>query len=319
MIAPAAFALALTLTTASRADDALPRVRLDLHGCDASMTTEVRRIAEVELRAVVIDAASQREAATHVVITCREDALVDLFVSDEATAKQLERTVRLTETAARAQARLLALAAAELVRASWEELESNPKPEVPAATPPPAKIVTAVRHAVEGPPTVIADAAADGRIIGPQKMLLYGAGVRARVALAGPVFLRVDALFDFGSLSRKTGRVSAEAFSGGASGAWGFDWNLLYGFAWVGFRGTYVRLLGAPEPGTTGHTLRGGLFGAEIGFDMVLRPRSSPLFTLGVSGGYAVVGVHGTVDGESPVDLKGPWAALSLGVGLSKR
>ncbi|HEY5146070.1 MAG TPA: hypothetical protein VII82_04860, partial [Polyangiaceae bacterium] len=39
---------------------------------------------------------------------------------------------------------------------------------------------------------------------------------------------------------------------------------------------------------------------------------------VGVSAGDAVVGVRGDVQGDSPVAVLGAWAALTLGVGISK-
>src|SRR4029077_7676204 len=76
-----------------------------------------------------------------------------LRVLDPTTGKSVERSVALAQAAPTARARLLALAIAELVAASWSELESNPQPKAPPAEPlAPVEAREAARRVVEPRP-----------------------------------------------------------------------------------------------------------------------------------------------------------------------
>src|SRR4029079_18035478 len=98
-------------------------------GLDASLAVEAQRLAASELRATLVDPAPDG-TVTEVKATCR-GALAALEVIDPTTGKSLERTVARTAAAPNGRARLLALAVAELVVASWSELQTNPEPRAP--------------------------------------------------------------------------------------------------------------------------------------------------------------------------------------------
>jgi hypothetical protein len=138
-IAVCAFLISLRGSGAYAQPSRSPHVVLNLNGCDPALANEVRRIASVELRAVVVEPTEAEGAVTHAVVACRGGE-AELQVSDAATSKQLQRIVSLSDATSPARARLLALAIAELVAASWEELESNPQPKVAAVPPPPASM-----------------------------------------------------------------------------------------------------------------------------------------------------------------------------------
>lgn len=61
-------------------------------------------------------------AVLSLVDACAADGTLSLAIDDAATSKRVERVVELGPVPARARARVLALAAAELLRASWAEL-----------------------------------------------------------------------------------------------------------------------------------------------------------------------------------------------------
>ena len=109
-----------------------PSVSIDIAGCDPDLARESRRIAAIELRATLVDTAPDA-TVTQVRATCRA-TFAELEVVDPTTGKSLGRTVTLAEAPPNGRARLLALAVAELVAASWSELQSNPKPRALAAT-----------------------------------------------------------------------------------------------------------------------------------------------------------------------------------------
>ena len=86
---------------------------------------------------------------TRIIIECTGPRAV-LRVGDPLSRKVVQRTIDLSTSEPKARGRLLALATAELVVASWTELETNPKPRVePAGPPPPAKVRDAARQVVK--------------------------------------------------------------------------------------------------------------------------------------------------------------------------
>ena len=182
-----------------------PRVSINMVGCDAALAREAQRIAAIELRATLVDRAPDA-TVTQVTAACRS-TVAALEVIDPTTGKSLARTVALTETAPSGRARLLALAVAELVAASWSELQSNPQPRAPPATPlAPYAAREAARAAVADRSLELA-AAFDVHVLASGDFL-FGGGARAAVWIS-PLFLaRFDALADYAEVGRGTGRVA---------------------------------------------------------------------------------------------------------------
>ena len=232
----------LSAASAARADDVPPgpRVSVDLSGCDPSLAGEVKRIAGVELRAVVVDASDPRVPVTRAVVACHE-AVADLWVSDPVTSKLVGRTVSLDPTAAPAQARLIALAVAELVMASWEEVESNPEPKVSAATRAAPELRASARAVVQaakasatavaaggptaggptdvGPPRIALDATGEARAF-TGGAAVFGGAVRSSVRLVSAFTLRFDLGADFGDVSRLDGSVSPSGPMRSSTASW---------------------------------------------------------------------------------------------------
>ena len=121
-----------------------PRVTLEATGCDALHVDEARRVLAVELGASL--AGEGDATAVTVRVTCvGGDARI--VVLDPLSRKSLERRVALGSEDPRARGRLLGVAAAELVLASWSELAENPEPRVPSADPAaPPETVAAARE-----------------------------------------------------------------------------------------------------------------------------------------------------------------------------
>ena len=177
---------------------------------------------------------------------------------DPTTGKSLARTVALTEAAPSGRGRLLALAVAELVVASWSELQSNPQPRAPSATPlAPYAAREAARAAVADRSLELA-ATFDVHLLASGDFL-FGGGARAAVRIS-PLFLaRFDALADYAEVGRETGRVAVIMPS--VSAALGISrWigASLRPAVSVGLRGGYVRMNGiADGAAATGSTSRG--------------------------------------------------------------
>jgi hypothetical protein len=121
-----------------------------LRGCDDLREAEVERVLAVELRADPQPAESSDP--TWIVARC-DDGRVIIEVSDPVSRKTLRRTFHLGTARAEARARLIGIAASELVLASWAELALRPRlrvePEGPA--PDAASAAAAVRRAREAP------------------------------------------------------------------------------------------------------------------------------------------------------------------------
>jgi hypothetical protein len=147
-----ACALALSpalITAPAAAQSERPRIALVVDPCalagtdhDVSTTAAIRETEK--LLALELDARLEEpsDAVTTVRASCSASTppLVALEVSDPITRKTVLRKIDLSTYPFRARARVLALAAAELVAASWAEAAANPTPKVEPAGPPPAPV-----------------------------------------------------------------------------------------------------------------------------------------------------------------------------------
>jgi hypothetical protein len=304
---------------AARAERALgldrPGVSIVVVGCDKMLAGEAQRIAAVELRATLVNAASD-PSITRVTAAC-QGASAALEVRDPTTGKSLQRTVALTATAPNARARLLALAVAELVAASWSELESNPQPRAPPAEPlAPQAAREAARAAVAGRSVELA-AVVDLHLLASGDGLV-GGGARAAFWLSPVVFLRVDVLANYAELGRTAGSVAVVMPSASfAIGAAGWLGARLRPAVSAGIRSGYVWMNGvAAGTAATGSRQQGPWIGPEISLQITAWPSARFHPVLGVTAGAHLVGVRGTVDADRDVQAMGFWGGLSAAVAL---
>lgn len=292
-----------------------PRVSIDIVGCDTELAREAQRIAAIELRATLVDPTPD-VTVTEVKATCR-GTLAALEVIDPTTGKSVERTVALAEAAPNGRARLLALAVAELVVASWSELESNPEPRAPPATPlaPPAAREAA--RAALGERSLELAAALDVHILGSGDVL-FGGGARAAVWTSPAVFLRFDVLADYAEVDRAAGRVAVIMPS--VSAAIGVSpWpgaSLRPAFS-LGLRGGYVRMNGiANGTAATGAHQQGAWLGPEVALQVSAWARARVHPVLGIAAGTHLLGVRGTVYRGESVEAVGIWGGVSAAVAI---
>jgi hypothetical protein len=293
-------------------------VSVVLRGCDPSTESEVRRIAALELRAVVVAPTNLEEAVTRAEVVCQDDT-ASLRVSDEVTSKRLERTVSLLAAGPAGRARLIALAVAELVDASWEEAESNPDPRVPPLPASRPEARSAVRRALRARPAAMIDADGEARWLAASRTWLAGGGGRVTLPLVDALVVRLDATAETGQVSRSLGDVAVEMFGGSASLGWMLDASWVSVLPWIGVGAGYARLVGLPGPGAIGRVQQGAWGGPEGGVELALWPHESVHATLGWVAGGALLGVRGDVAGEQEADVLGLWTAVTIGVGFSKR
>lgn len=123
------------LLLAQPAEAAPPRVRLTIDECDRLDEPSVQRIFAADLGASVT--AEYGPDVTEVSIEC-EGPRVIVRVRDPVSRKNLRRVFDSTSFGDRGESRLIAIAASELVLASWAELAHNPAPTVEPEGPKPS-------------------------------------------------------------------------------------------------------------------------------------------------------------------------------------
>lgn len=319
---------------------ASPRVALATEACVGTdgapfaAAAETAKLLALELRAVVVAA---QDDVTLVRVACTPP-LTLLQVDDPLTRKTLLRKVDLSAFPATARARALALAAAELVAASWAEAAINPEPKVAPAGPPPPQVerdavaarlvVPAIAPATTPGTTrkrhALSVAAAGKSVLGEVNqvggMLRYAGDLtERRIGLA--VSLDVSAVQ--GRARVELGGVAASAVDV-AGGLHGFS---LLGDAWrvrggVGLRVGSARLEGVPSSvGATVADSVASVFTAPHGALGVLFQTESALFLEGaVEGGVIMTGPVGRIAMPGRVDkvaFAGVYVAPTLGAGAA--
>lgn len=298
-----------------RAEAGQPPVVLVLEQCDEDLATEARRIVGVELRTTIIAGSDVSDPVTRVVVTCRGS---EIDLSLEAAARRLQRSLALSQAAPTARARLVALAVAELVVASWQGSPTVSTPPAPSAPPPPPPIQQATNSARI---LAMVDAIGVLRVHPDSGLWLGGAGLRGVFTIWRPLTFVIDLAAEWGSASRSTGQVAARTMGGGMGLGWGVQRERLFILPWVGARAGVARLVGEPSSSsaiTLGETRSGPWLTPEIGASLTLFPHAPVHGTLALAGGVMLWGVRGEVTGERSVSTLGPWAAIILGLGLSK-
>jgi hypothetical protein len=142
--------LGLSLALGGRSSSAAeePLVLLELKECEEFDEAEVRRALAAEIGARPTSTGGPE--VTQITVTC-DEAKVTIHVLDPISRKSSQRSFNLGLSDPRARGRIVALAASELVLASWAELEVRPKLEVEPEGPTPEEATTrAVRSAVRG-------------------------------------------------------------------------------------------------------------------------------------------------------------------------
>ncbi len=291
-----------------------PRVSIVVVGCNEALAREAQRIAAVELRAGLVEGTPDA-ATTQVIATCGAES-AKLQVIDPTTGKSLERSVALAQAAATARARLLALAIAELVAASWSELESNPVPQAPSTA---ALAPAAARDAARGaiaPRRLELAAVADAHLLASRD-LLFGGGARIEIWISPTFFVRVDALAHHAELSRPSGTIAVTMPSMSSALAACWCAGSLRPSLSLGARLGYAWMNGVASNSTTNGTRHGGAWvGPELALELSAWPhaRVHPVLSLAV--GAHVVGVRGTVEGGPDVRATALWSGLSLGAAV---
>lgn len=306
--------------TASAQDAA--RIALDVSGCSDADASAIERLVGIELRVAIV---SEQTEVTSVRAECA-DAVLRLVVHDPITAKNVERSYDLSTTDARALSRTIALAIAELVAATWSELEEE-EPDVEPEVAPPVALGATTNEAARASARRVVEAtrppaprrwtiAAFGLLRFGLREPAFGAG--ARVALAPIAWLELDVAASIsrawidsglGTLRADTLDLTAIVFA-----RWPLDsLSLRVG---LGVRGGGAWIAGEPaNPGAVEGSSVGGTHGvaiAEIGVGY--EPIDVLILSLALQGGIVFHGLEArTDDGDTQSIARGD---LQLGVAL---
>ena len=307
-----------------------PPLKLALLGCRKLDEGEVGRILEAELGARL--SAGNLPETTEVAVECLGSSVV-LKVRDPITRKGLSRLISLEKEKPEAHARLVALAATELVLASWSELEFNPKPRVEPEGPvlPPELPAAALqtvqekrisrglttqqpvarsRRPVEPPASELRLAAlASLRKFLDNSGVLFGGGFRLGEDLANLVSWSVDGIAEAGDLDS----MYVQTTSIGAGILFFQRWQVLTGRIGGGLQlaATATQARGTPDR-------KPQYVVTPIGWPMLMssltvRLGMRAISELSVIGSYSVP-ISGPNEGQKA--MRGPWCAMNFGLGV---
>jgi hypothetical protein len=317
-------------STPVRGPSATLEVSVDTQACPSVSRAELQRIISLELDSRSVEPDRSGPHTTRVSVTC-SDAEVRLAVVDPITGKQLFRAMAVRSLDPAVGARMVALAAAELVLTSWAELNLARA----SATATSGGDSQALRQAAlervrrQLPPTERHTyVLALGQAIGPFRGVgtSWGGGLRvgwswARALLERP-WARMVPAADVDVVGTRTtahtaeGDVSVNIWSVTLRGSLRLGTPHVWAELGGGARAGLARLEGSPADasttrgGTLAATWTGPIAYAGLGFrvwHLVLAP--------GVEAGYVLRTIDGVVDNGSPVSLAGPFVAATVALG----
>jgi len=297
---------------AARAEDKR-RVSISVDRCEPRIADEVGRIAAIELHAERVE--STDPDVTRIDVTCESLDVVALHVSDPLTSKDVARKVSVAGIDERARARTIALAVAELVSASWVELETTPEPKV---QPIPERVVIHERpakpHAKIAPakhepsPPVVFRAAASARVFFESRELLVGGGAAIEPWISRTIALHFDGFVEHGTATRVPGDVSIDTASTSAAIGLGASFGDVRLTGMLGVRAGYARLVGLSKTqNVQGEAIDGAWVGPELRLGVELLRRAHVHVVIDWAVGWALAG-------DRDVLARGPYGAFAIGI-----
>ena len=266
-------------------------VALVMDGCDEP--AEILRIVEIELDEKVTPAGTVR-----VSVTC-DGASAKLRVDDAGTS--VSRDVVLD--ASKGRARLIALAAVELLSTSASEriTVAAPEPAVLARVAPPAMPFRMI--------------AFGGGIVFGDTGFLGGGGVRV-LRDGAPIGWLADVQAHHGTTGVSRGSVTTDLIDVTGAVAANKTWSRLHLTLAIGARGGAARLAGdSSDMMVRTDKFWSPWFGAVGLGSLDLRATSHVAVNLTVDAGYVVRPVGGLVDARREIGIDGAWMGVHLGIG----
>ena len=292
-----------------------PRVSITVDQCGPRMADEVGRIAAIELHATRVPPGESAADVTRINVTCESSDAVALHVTDPLTSKTVARRVSIAGIDERARARTLALAVAELVSASWVELETTPEPQVQPIPQRVAPVKMPAPTELRRPtPPVVFQAFAGARVFFDSREPLLGGGAAVEPWLSRAIVLHFDGFVEHASATRRPGDVNVDTASTAAGIGLGGALGALRLSGTLGVRVGYARLVGlARAENVQGEIIDGAWVGPELRFGIELAPRAHVHAVLAWTLGWAAAGVVGPVPGDRDVLARGAWGAVAIG------
>ncbi len=257
-------------------------------------------------------------------LTLEADDTLSLEVSDRATDKRLERSISLRGIPKDTLAFSIALAAEELLHASWFEALVDRARAPAAATPPPA-VVTEV--AVES----LSPAVRSPRAVGPSLTLLFAGehatgglsmgGIDARASYGGLLRAELRVGYRVGLTSAASdGAVDSSAFLAGVSVAFGSPRSAPWGVE-VFARGDALRVTfsgrGTGTTEGTGDAAFGALLGGGAAGWRVVDASGVWRVIVEASLAAPLRAVAALDDGQSTTALSGATVGAAIGLGAA--
>jgi hypothetical protein len=296
-----------------------PLVSLRIDACPEVNGADVSRIVEIELGEALVSESPDPDTQLTVATVRCEGGLANIDVADPLTGKSLGRQIDLPALAPKARTRLLGLAVAELVAASWVELEANPRPAVMPTGPPPKPELqkeAAQVALMRSLPSTRAEVAADLRV--SSAGIGYGGTLGVSHDFVTWLGWTIRATAHYGSASTTLGRLELADVTGMSdlhlATALG-PFNLRGG---LGGRVGPLWLVGVPAPGSgaQGGTVTGLWAGPVIVAGVRYVISRAIAIELCAEGGWIVSPTSGRVAGMRAISVEGPWATASLGATL---
>jgi hypothetical protein len=327
MVAGAAGVAVCGAGRAALAQQEHPPIVLTLDPCAGVDAQEVRRLVPIEMGAPLVPGAADPRETTRVSLGCvaGDPHTARLEVRNPTTGKTLERVLALGDVPRSDQARLVAIAAVELVAASWSELGHAPEEVAPPPPPPPPRAVPTIVAAPAPPPREPAApprwralVVGSVRGFGGLPRVLAGGGLAAQRDVGARFAVAVDGLAEGGTQPASLGSIDSTLLSLGAQVLARVSTGPVTWEPGVGARVGWGRLAGVAGGGTIG-VRAGTVSAAWAGPAATLRglwalPRGF-VASLGGELGDTPGGLAGRVDGVTGVSIKGSWWSAMLGLG----
>jgi len=298
-------------------------VSLSIDPCVDADREQVERLFRVELGTSMPGAAAtegtpgEPTTGTQVVLGCDGD-LIAIRVEDAVTGKSLVR--RIAPGPRTGRERLLALAAMELLVASWVELEATPEPVAPPAGSVARSSERRSARELVRKRLPRSHWSTTAVAIGGSSWtggLRHGGGVRVTRDHTSGLGWGADVVAETAHEEVSLGEVTTTSLSGALTVHIGRRDGPVALRAAAGVRLWAVTMRGEPADGgaVIGRELTGFAGGPMARLVAQLTTRVGLTFALSLESGVHILEMRGTVDGHKGQTLEGAWLSARLGAG----
>ena len=301
-----------------------PQVALQIDDCAAVAQEDVRRWLQLELGEQVLTLADASSSSSVARVTCEEPGRLSLRIDDPLTGKSIWRSIDLSSQAESVRARLLAVAIAELLYASFAELLLDQRAEV--ATPKPTQPVAVVKawsglleDKLKQPLPLLGVELGVVASIAVQQdapTLLAGGGLRLLADTQYHLGWDVDLQYLFARTEGSLGSVRSDRIGGRLAVHGQVRLPKLVIRGGGGLRLGLVRHVGEPlDPAATLGSVQWGPWVEPVLVGSLSVAIARLRLDLALEGGYVAVPVRSRASGLETTSLSGPQLLISLGVG----